>query len=173
MLDIATAEALLSDGDVFRSGVGVETLSDSGLLGGSRPKKVFRFNNIEIEADDSKEWVQPTIEALYSKLRLPPNWDSHGALPIDEQRVADAIKVLSGTMSGNSEVPWVVPTTDGGIQLEWHREGEDLEVEISGTRTASIYFHNANTGEEWEVPLFQNIPRLRELLAQRVAPQPG
>ena len=172
MLDIATAEAFLSYRDVEPGSV-PGTLPDSGLLVQRRPKTFFRLNNTVIEAEDFSEWVRPTVEALNSKLQLLPNWDSHGALPIDEQRVDDAIKVLSGTMSGNSEVPWVVPTTDGGIQLEWHREGEDLEVEISGTRTASIYFHNANTGEEWEVPLFQNIPRLRELLAQWVAPQPG
>ena len=170
MPNSATAEPVLSDRDVER-GSGPGTLPDSGLLVHPRPK-TFRINDIEIEAELS-EWVQPTLEALNSKLQLAPNWDSHGALPIDEQRVDDTIKVLIETMSGNTEAPWVVPTTDGGIQLEWHREGEDLEVEISGTRTASIYFHNANTGDEWEGPLFRNISRLRELLAQWVAPQPG
>ena len=69
-------------------------------------------------------------------------------------------------MSSDTEAPWVVPTTDGGIQLEWHRKDEDLEVEIGGGEGASIYFHNARTEEEWEISLFENMPRLRALLAQ-------
>ncbi len=169
MPNSATVDRVLSDRDVSGLG-GSETLSEAGLLGQPRAKISFHLNDIVIEADDLSEWVVPTGEALISKLQLPPNWDSYGALPINRQRVDDAITVLLATMSANSEAPWVVPTTDGGIQLEWHRKNEDLEVEIRGQGDASIYFHNARSGEEWERPLFQNIPCLRDLLAQWVAP---
>ena len=169
MLNITTAEAALSEGDVFQRSVGAVTLPDSGMLVHSEPRVIVRLGNIQIELDTIEQfggWVKPTLEALDSKLQLTPNWDSHGALLIDKRRVLDAIDVLFRTMSSDTEAPWVVPTTDGGIQLEWHREDEDLEVEISGGEDASIYFHSTGTGEEWEVPLFENMPRLRALLAQ-------
>lgn len=169
MLNIATAEAALSEGDVFQRSVGTATLPDSGMLVQPEPEAtIFRLHKLKIEIREIEppKWVKPTLEALDSKLQLAPNWDSHGAPPVDTQRVIDAIKVLFSTMSSDTEAPWVVPTTDGGIQLEWHREDEDLEVEISGGGDASIYFHNARTEEEWEISLFENMPRLRALLAQ-------
>ena len=169
MPNIATAEAALSESDVFQRNIGAVTLPDSGILVHSEPRVIVRLSNIQIEFGRIEQfggWVKPTLEALDSKLQLTPNWDSHGALPIDRRRVLDAIDVLFRTMSSDTEAPWVVPTTDGGIQLEWHREDEDLEVEIGGGEGASIYFHNARTEEEWEISLFENIPRLRALLAQ-------
>ena len=169
MPNIATAEAALSERDVIEWSPGA-TLPDSGMLVHSEPRVTVRLSNIQIEQLGRNEhfggWVRPTLEALDSKLQLAPNWDSHGALPIDKRRVFNAIRVLFSTMSSDTEAPWVVPTTDGGIQLEWHREDKDLEVEISGGGDASIFFHNARTGEEWEISLAENIPRLRSLLAQ-------
>ena len=172
MPNIATAGAALSENDVFEQSTGAVTLPDSGMLVHSEAKLTVGLNNIQIHVellgrtDQFGGWVWPTLKSLDSKLQLAPNWDSHGALQIDKQRVLDAINVLFRTMSIDTAAPWVVPTTDGGIQLEWHRKDEDLEVEINGGGDASIYFHNARTGEEWEISLSENMPRLRNLLAQ-------
>ena len=53
-------------------------------------------------------------------LALPDNWDSYGAPKIDPATVERARAWLDG---GN-----VVPCSDGGVQLEWHSEGVDVEV---------------------------------------------
>ena len=50
---------------------------------------------------------------------LPLNWDSYGSPKIGE----GALKVLQGLQ--------VVPTSPGGIQVEWHCNGYDLEIEFN------------------------------------------
>jgi len=49
---------------------------------------------------------------------LSHNWDSYGAVPITE----DALRV--------AEAVAFVPTCDGGVQIELHGGGVDIEIEI-------------------------------------------
>lgn len=59
---------------------------------------------------------------------LKPDWDSYGAPAISK----DAIATLEHFA--------VVPCSDGGIQLEVHRDGFNIEIEIApdGTITQAI-----------------------------------
>jgi hypothetical protein len=46
-------------------------------------------------------------------------------------------------------VPQIIPTVEGGVQLEWHRDGFDLEIEI--TCTGEIYAdYEDESGQAWE-----------------------
>ena len=51
-------------------------------------------------------------------LALKPNWDSYGAPRISR----DAISTIEHFAT--------VPCSDGGIQLEIHRNGFDIEIEV-------------------------------------------
>ena len=52
------------------------------------------------------------------------NWDSYGGKPIREETLSQ----ISNITSVIKTVPWIVPTSDGGFQLEWHKDGLDIEV---------------------------------------------
>ena len=54
---------------------------------------------------------------------LPPGWDSYGAKEITPLAI-DGCRAFANSMS-------IVPTSEGGIQLEWHALGVDLEIEIA------------------------------------------
>ena len=62
----------------------------------------------------------PTLGSGWQQtlLALEEDWDSYGAVPI-------AVAALE-TLAGFS----VVPCSSGGIQLEVHRDGYDIEIEI-------------------------------------------
>ncbi len=47
-------------------------------------------------------------------------------------------------------LPFVVPTSGGGIQFEWHTRGIDLEVEVVQPGRIVALFADSRTGEEWE-----------------------
>jgi hypothetical protein len=55
---------------------------------------------------------------------LKPNWDSYGAGPIDERCIQKAYE-LWRCLSGRWDV---VPTNNGGVQLEQHRDWLDIEI---------------------------------------------
>lgn len=50
---------------------------------------------------------------------LDEGWDGDGALPISPEAIA--------TVQSFS----VVPLSDGGVQLEFHRDGFDVEIEVA------------------------------------------
>jgi len=57
---------------------------------------------------------------------LKPGWDSYDALPIDPEVIEQAKRLLPRLGWG-----WVaVPTASGGIQLERHCFGLDMELSI-------------------------------------------
>lgn len=66
-------------------------------------------------------------EFPFTMLRgLERDWDSYGAEPIDERCIQKAYE-LWRQLAGDWQV---IPTNCGGVQLEQHREGFDIEMMI-------------------------------------------
>ena len=56
---------------------------------------------------------------------LPPNWDSYGAHAIEPTCIGRSLRLLDAMEAAGVLVPWVVPTSDGGIVFEWGTGTED------------------------------------------------
>ena len=63
---------------------------------------------------------------------LPNNWNSYGAPQIEKIAIDKAIELL---LRMEGDLPTVVPTTKGGVQLEW----TSTEVEIDKDGIIDIY----------------------------------
>jgi hypothetical protein len=63
-------------------------------------------------------------------LELPPGWNSYNAKPITKENVNFAFSLLARTMRADTPAPNVVPMVRGGVQLEWHTRGINLEISI-------------------------------------------
>ena len=59
-------------------------------------------------------------------LALPENWDSYGAPKITSSAVDAALRLRAALATE----PAMVPTSKGGVQLEWHDRGFDVELEL-------------------------------------------
>ena len=46
--------------------------------------------------------------------------------------------------------PSIVPTSRGGVQIEWHVKGIDLEIEVVTPHRFQASFEDAVTEEGWE-----------------------
>lgn len=57
---------------------------------------------------------------------LPDNWDSYGA----DTPWPDAIATARRIVTLFQHAPAIVPLSDGGVQLEWYREGFELEIRV-------------------------------------------
>jgi hypothetical protein len=47
-------------------------------------------------------------------------------------------------------LPQIVPTVHGGIQLEWHRGGVDLEIEVAATGEVLVDYESADGSVCWD-----------------------
>ncbi len=115
---------------------------------------------------DPPAWLTPTAEALVALLGLPSGWDSYGARAIAPSHVDAALQVLSRIMRHDSPAPTVVPTNRGGVQLEWHTSGIDLEIETLSTQRLLVSFEDATTGTEWEREIVSNLTPLVECIGR-------
>lgn len=98
------------------------------------------------------QWLEPVVNRLDNLLSLPAGWDHHGAPVIDPTDVLSAFQFLRATLLPTSPAPAIVPISGGGVQLEWHRSGLDVEVLVVGRSAAELYLCEIESGREWEGP---------------------
>ncbi len=120
---------------------------------------------IELE-ENEPAWLAPTLRTLAEILQLRPDWDSYGARIIDPDAVADALTLLTETMHMHTPPPIISPTNRGGIQLEWHTRGIDLEIERTAPDRVHVFCEDDRHGTEWEGDLSVDFSRLSGYLAE-------
>lgn len=118
------------------------------------------------QKNEQPVWLIPVVKMVGDLLNLPENWDSYGAHPINPMAAAFALQLLSETMRADTPVPVVVPTSSGGVQLEWHTRGIDLEVEIRSSSRLYVSYEDHRHGVEWEGELTSDLTRLGDFLSE-------
>ena len=95
-------------------------------------------------------WVKPTILAFVRIQNLTDGWDSYGGKATNRDLIKQSIFILGQIMQPDSPAPSVVPIGDGGIQMEWHRRQQDLEIVLAADDAPQFYYKNRATGTEQE-----------------------
>ncbi len=99
---------------------------------------------------------------------LEPNWDSYGALKVDAHNAIHVLELLAIVMQEDTPNPQVVPTNKGGLQIEWHCSGIDVEIETTLPRRFAVSYEDAGRCEEreWEADLSSDWTHLCTVLAR-------
>ncbi|HEX5483393.1 MAG TPA: hypothetical protein VFZ08_12280 [Terriglobia bacterium] len=111
-------------------------------------------------------WARDVVDGLLDLMDLRPNWDSYGAGPIEGRAVERAVPLLFQLMTDDSPSPSTIPTSMGGIQLEWHQQGIDLEITIPPIGLVTAFVHDDATGEEWELGLSDTLSRVKQIIME-------
>ena len=94
---------------------------------------------------------------LYRLRQLQPDWDSYGAPSIDAAVLRRVKAFLTDVLAASLPAPYVVPTSKGGITLEWRRGERELIVELVPDQSAmDAFFSDDAIDAEWELPLPAN-----------------
>jgi len=123
----------------------------------SKPKEqAFLFPSkgsiyrIVVTANELPKWVEPTISAFVAVQTLPDNWDSYGGKRVSIDLIIQSLSILERLMEETSPPPSVVPLGDGGLQLEWHRKQQDLEIVFPADNAPQYYYCNRANGSQKE-----------------------
>lgn len=111
-------------------------------------------------------WLETTASVLKELLWLEPNWDSYGALPVDVHEALAVLELLGRIMQHDGPAPQLVPTNRGGIQIEWHCSGIDIEIESLAPKRFLVSYEDSNLSDEaeWEQDLGSDWARLSDVL---------
>ena len=103
------------------------------------------------------KWFRPALETMLDlrSRSSAPGWESE---KIRDSALDEMLSVLSNTLDSQTPTPTIVPTWEGGLQAEWHRNGVDLEIEVGAGRKAVYYFFSEY--EEIESPVWDDLARL-------------
>src|SRR5205823_4313543 len=109
-------------------------------------------------------WLPQVVDQLNTLVSLRENWDSYGGSPLDPRLLVSAVRLLDRTMRYETPAPFIVPLSVGGLQLEWHQQGIDVEVELTAPHRFSVFFRDRVRGEEWEDAVGEDGGRLWHFL---------
>lgn len=111
-----------------------------------------RENNIVVSLNAASEitsakWIKQTVLELAQLLWLPKDWNSDNPEKISPGAIEKILAILLSILDPDSSPPKVVPTSRGGVQVEWHQNGIDLEIEAFNSNKLE-YFFSGPTGDK-------------------------
>lgn len=117
-----------------------------------------------IPTSDLPPWLRASLPRLLRLCDMNPNWDSYGSLPPSMALVKSIVKSLRLAEKETLPEPKVVPTSSGGIQLEWYLGKRELEIEFTPTGQIE-YLRSDNERNEEKEDVIKDLDDLRCLLA--------
>ena len=112
-------------------------------------------------AETSLHSFVKSVKQVADLLDLPESWNSYSAKPIEPQHAVRAVELLAQLLDTGAPPPTVVPTVRGGIQLEWHANGVDIEVYINSPSEVTFFAKHLKSGDGVEQPVDADVHELR------------
>jgi hypothetical protein len=98
----------------------------------------------------SPPWIRSVVDRIdYLLSILVEGWDAEGGLPLDFDTAMACVSFLLQKALHETPAPQIVPTSLGGLQLEWHTAGSDLEITFE-PNTPPAFFYVSPEGNEIE-----------------------
>lgn len=111
-------------------------------------------------------WFPEMLSRIRRLMALGDNWNGYGERAVHDGALKRAVGVL-GVIGVDGPCPDIVPTSGGGVQLEWTSADCEIEVEIPPVGLASVYVAESS-GEESEFSAGAR-NRVWEQLRERIA----
>jgi hypothetical protein len=139
---MATGSTLYPHSQPATPGVQAE---DFYLRGGDgHPDRRIEIRVAAADGSLRRTWLAAYAEDQVNALfKLRQGWDGYRARALATEAVNGAIELMFTIADELSVPPQLFPLPDGGIQLEWHAAGEDIEIEVDAAGTAHALATNA------------------------------
>ena len=110
-----------------------------------------------------------TVKDQISNLKyLPEAWDGMWAKRITSRSISMAQQALQLVITSDELAPQIVPLPDGGVQLEWHVAGNDLEIEVDCSGDCFVLFIDSGNiplaAGEFELHDKDAVGKIREII---------
>lgn len=111
---------------------------------------------------DGPDWMIKTLSELEQVANLPDGWDGYGSPAVLDEVKRNASTFLRCLEIEDIPVAYVGPISGGGVQLEWHCNGRELEVEF--TEKDSIGYLKVFQDGSMHEGEFHNLDEARQII---------
>jgi hypothetical protein len=95
-----------------------------------------------------------TLRQRFNELvNLPVGWDGYAGMAVTFDCAVFAANFLERLYVSEVPAPDLVPGSDGSIQIEWHRNGFDIELDVLAPYEVNAIRRNVATDEIEELQL--------------------
>lgn len=130
------------------------------------------YTNVDFDRDETltespvppPTWLLSTVEEMLRLLALKENWNTYGAPPLSPSALQGAAVLLCELTTASTPKPAIIPTSRGAVQIEWHTDTLDLEIEVLSPTDIKYYFEDERSGEEIEGEASYDLGGLRDLV---------
>lgn len=97
-------------------------------------------------------WLIGVAERLNELAALPDGWDGRRAPAVSLEACMGAAQVLGELADEQIPRPFISPSLDGGLLMEWDRDGIELDVFVEPDGIATVYYEHGDSGwdGDWE-----------------------
>jgi hypothetical protein len=107
------------------------------------------------------EWSKKINDRLQELIRLPIGWDGYNGIPVSFQHATFAMSLLQHLYYEGLPLPHIVPGNDGSLQIEWHRNNFDIEIDVMGPYDVFAVLYNCNDDSSRDIHLEKEFSELR------------
>ncbi len=98
------------------------------------------------ELGPDEKWQVEVVDRLVELTSLPRDWDGYGGQPVKWDAGMFALNVLKQVMLPRTSLPQIVPSSVGGVQIEWHEKDIDLEFHVTAPYEGEVWFQDHRAG---------------------------
>src|SRR2546423_9954773 len=81
-------------------------------------------------SEPEREWRDSVGNRLEDLIRLERGWDGYRGAPVSFEIAHFAVRMLEVACGLEAPVPQIVPGSQGDLQIEWHTEHGDVELDV-------------------------------------------
>lgn len=106
------------------------SLIASDFISRTPGRKPMRVRLPEGLPHSATRYLMKAIQSLSHLRQLESRWDGRSAEMLTDDACETAVRLLVSLAIPTPPTVQLVPLADGGVQLEWHAGGNDVEIEV-------------------------------------------
>ena len=103
-----------------------QQISHAGIGGVNRNQ----IDETDINSRNLHELADSFRDDIFKLTKLSYGWDGYDGIPVKTEIADFAIRIINEIVCFDMSRPSVVPGSDGTLQLEWHKNGYSVEIDI-------------------------------------------
>ena len=97
---------------------------------------------------------------------LPVGWDGYDGVPTTDSCLNLTKSILDRIYAPNLSTPYLTPSSDGSLQIEWYENGFDLAIQVWRDDCVTASRYDFNSGELIEIEVTNDFRQLDQWLSE-------